>query len=99
MAVSLPRGTKEYIVVNVDDQLDNLLTLDATSPEYRVLDDAGADQIAWTAAVIQVMKLFCMIDTQAPTLWDGGEYRLYVRFTTAPELPWLGPFPFDVDAS
>lgn len=99
MAVTLPQGTKEYIVVNVDDELDNLLTLDGTTPQYRILTEAGVEKLTWTNAVIQVMKLFCMVDTQSGGLWAAGEYRLYARFTTAPELPWLGPFPFTVDNS
>ena len=101
MAVELPQGTKEHLVVDVDDELNNLPTLDGTTPQFRVLmpDPDDADKVAWTSTglTVQVMKLFCLIDTSVGP-WDGGTYRLYVRFTTAPELPVLGPFEFDVVA-
>ena len=99
MAIVLPQGTKEYVIVNVDDTLDNLVTLAGTTPQYRVLTAAGVEKIAWTTAVDVVMKLYCMIDTQSGGLWPADTYRLYCRFTTAPELPWLGPFEIEVDAS
>ncbi len=98
MAVVLPQGTKEYIVVDVDDELNNLVTLAGTSPQYRVLKPNDTEQLTWTTAVDQVMKLFCMIDTNTPLLWAGDTYRLYCRFTTAPELPVLGPYEFEVEA-
>jgi hypothetical protein len=98
MAITLPQGTKEYVVVDVADELNTLVTLAGTTPQYRVLKADDTDMIAWTAGVDQVMKLKCMIDTNVPSLWPGGSYRLYVRFTTAPELPWLGPFEFEVEA-
>jgi hypothetical protein len=98
MPVTLPQGTKEYVVVDVADELNTLVDLAGTTPQYRVLDATDAEQLTWTAAVVTLMKARCMIDTQLPTLWDGGAYRLYLRFTTAPELPWLGPFEFDVEA-
>lgn len=99
MAVVLTQGTKEYVTVDVADALNNLVTLAGTTPQYRVVDNVNTEKIAWSAAVIQVMKLFCMIDTGIPGLWAGGTYRLYVKFTTAPELPWLGPYEIEVDAS
>jgi len=99
MAVTLPRRTKEYVTVDVTDLLNNLVTLTGTTPQYEVVDNTGASMIAWTTAVIQVMKLFCMIDTNVPTLWPAGTYRLYCRFTTAPELPVLGPFEIEISGA
>lgn len=98
MAVSLPQGTKEYLVVNVTDALATLNTLAGTTPQYRILKPDNTEQLTWTAATDQVMKLYCMVDTNLPALWAAGTYKLYCRFTTAPELPVLGPFEFDVAA-
>ena len=99
MAIVLPRGTKEYVVVNVSDALGNLLTLSGTTPQYRVLTAAGGEQVTWTTATDVVMKLYCMIDTNLPSLWAASTFRLYCRFTTAPELPILGPYEIEVSAA
>lgn len=101
MALELPQGTKEYIVATVADALAGIADLATTTPQYKVLKADDSDQIAWTnitGGAIQLMKLYCMIDTNTPSLWPGGSYRLYLRFTTAPELPVLGPFDFEVVA-
>ena len=98
MAVNLPKGTKEYVVVEVEDALNNLLTLEGTTPKFDVKNEAGTLVINQGTPVIQVMKLFCMIDTRTtPGSWPAGEYRVYVDFTTAPELPRIGPFPFTIN--
>ena len=98
MAVELPLGTKEYVVVDVDDELNAVADLATLSPQFKVLnpDPLDTDKLAW-AAVTQVtlMKLFCLIDT---TGWSGGTYRLFVKFTATPEIPWLGPYEIEVVA-
>lgn len=99
MAVTLPQGTKEYVIVDVDDELNAIADLSGTTPQFRVLKPDDSEMISWTAVnSVTLMKCRCLIDTNVPSLWPGVEYRLYLRFTTAPELPWLGPFPFDVEA-
>lgn len=96
MPVVFPLGTKEYVVVEVDDALNNVVDLTALTPEFKVLnpDPNDTDKLAW-AAVSQVtlMKLYCLIDT---TGWAGGTYRLFVKFTATPEVPWLGPYEIEV---
>lgn len=98
MAVNLPKGTKENIVVEVDDALNNLVDLAGTTPKYDVKKEDDTLVISQATPTIQVMKLFCMIDTRTtPNNWPPGEYRIYVDFTTAPELPRIGPFPFTIN--
>jgi hypothetical protein len=99
MAATLPVGTKEYLIVDVDDLLNNLITLDGTNPRYDVKDPSGNLKYNQAIATNQVMRLYCIIDTALGGLWIAGSYRLYVNFTTAPELPRLGPFQFTVDDS
>jgi len=103
MPVTLPQGTKEHVIVDIEDLLNNLVTLDGTTPKFDVKNEAGTLIYTQQAATNQVMRCFCLIDTDTtgPTssLWPAGTYRLYIDFTTAPELPRLGPFPFMVDAS
>jgi len=100
MAVVLPQGTKEYVVVDVEDELNAIADLSGATTQFRVLKPDDSDMIAWTSTGVSItlMKVRCLIDTQTPSLWPQAEYRLYLRFTTAPELPWLGPFPFEVEA-
>lgn len=99
MPATLPAGTKEYLIVDVVDLLNNLVTLDGTTPKYDVKDAAGAFKYTQEPATNQVMRLFCMIDTMLGGAWAGGTYRLYINFVTAPELPRLGPYTFTVDDS
>jgi hypothetical protein len=99
MAATLPAGTKEYLIVDVTDILGNLVTLDGTNPKYDVKDANGVLKYDQQVATNQVMRVFCMIDTLLGGAWAAGNYRLYLNFTTAPELPRLGPFMFTVDDS
>lgn len=100
MAVTLPQGTKEYVVVDVEDALASIVDLAGTTPQFKVLnpDPDDTDKLAWAAVTnVSLMKLYCLLDTSVGP-WDGGTYRLFVRFTTAPELPVLGPFEVEVEA-
>src|SRR5688500_10915117 len=99
MAAVLPAGTKEYLLVDVVDLLGNLATLDGTTPRYDVKDSNGNLKYTQAVATNVVMRLYCMIDTLLGGAWAAGNYRLYVNFTTAPELPRLGPYMFTVDDS
>jgi len=99
MPVTLPQGTKEHLIVDVADLLTNLVTLDGTTPKFDVKDDADVMKYTQQAATSVVMRMFCLIDTMSGGAWTAGTYRLYIYFTTAPELPKLGPFTFVVDDS
>jgi hypothetical protein len=93
MAVVLPQGTKEYLIVDVEDQLGNITTLSGTSPRYTVKDEADAFKYTNQAGINTVMSAYCLIDTAS---WAAGLYRLYLRFDALPEVPYLGPFQFEV---
>lgn len=99
MPATLPAGTKEYLILDVTDALGQLATLDGTTPKYDVKDVANAFKYTQATATNVVMRVYCMIDTMQGGAWAAGEYRLYINFTTAPELPRLGPFTFTVDGS
>jgi hypothetical protein len=102
MPVTLPQGTKEYLFLDVSDLLAQLLTLDGTTPKFDVKDQGDVLKYTQANATNVGMRMYCLIDTSAAHpqgLWAAGNYRLYVNFTTAPELPRLGPYAFTVDAS
>jgi hypothetical protein len=101
MPVVFPQSTKEYVVVEVDDALNNVADLTALTPQFKVLepDPVDTDKLSWAAvSQVQLMKLFCLVDTSLPTPWAAGTYRLFVRFTATPEVPWLGPYEIEVVA-
>lgn len=85
-------------MVDVTDETGNIVSLDTLSPMYKVIKADDSDMVSWTSAPNVAMKVKCMIDTNTPSLWAGGSYRIYVKFTATPELPWIGPFVFDVEA-
>lgn len=109
----LPQGTTEFLRVDVTDRTGELNSILGTNPTYVVKNQTGTSLYNNVAAVAldeidpdtgdTVFVVKCMIDTDTtgPTgaLWPGGEYRLYIDFTTTPETPRLGPYPFTVDAS
>lgn len=96
MAVSLPQGTKEYLIVDVEDELGNIATLSGHNPRYTVKDEAGAAKYTDAVGSSTVMSAYCMVDTTSGGLWAAGLYRLYLRFDATPEVPYLGPFTFEV---
>ncbi len=109
----LPQGTTEFLRVDVTDKTGQLNSIVGTNPTYDVrgpddtwlyedenavaIDEVDED----TGETVFVVKCLIDTDTTGPTadLWDGGEYRLYIDFTTTPEMPRLGPYTFTVDAS
>lgn len=99
MAVTLTQGTIEYLIVEVTDELHTLADLTGTAPKFTVLDTNGVIKVNEANGTPVGMKVYCLVDTTAGGLWTGGNYRLYLRLTTAPEVPRLGPFAFTVDAT
>lgn len=108
----IPQGSTEYLRVDVTDRTGELTTIVSTNPTYDVRAANGdylydnepavaIDEEGPNGETLFIVK--CMIDTDVtgPTsdLWVGGEYRLYIDFTTTPEMPRLGPYPFTVDDS
>ena len=97
MAVALPQGTKEHLVVEVTDALAGIASLSGTSPVYTVEAPDGSDRYTNAAVTsTQGMKAFCMIDTTTQT-WPVGTYKLWLRLTAAPEIPFLGPHEFIIE--
>lgn len=94
--IRIPKGSKEFLVVDVEDKLNQLTDLTGTNPTYDVkLRDATSNILtAQTAAIGPgVMQLECLIDTGT---WVVGTYDLFVTFNNAPEVPRIGPFEFEV---
>lgn len=100
---SIAVGTKQDLIVDVNDLLENINDLNGTTPRYDVKDKSGVfkmqDQVPTviTNAEGDLMRLKCLIDTTAGGSWASGRYFLYVRFTAAPESPVLGPLEFKVN--
>jgi hypothetical protein len=92
----LPVGTKEYLIVDVSDRLDNLTTLDGVVITFDVLsEDIEVNPMYESQpASNDGMSVKCLIDT---TDWDPDEYSLFIDFIAAPEEPRLGPFKFKVE--
>jgi hypothetical protein len=99
MPVTLPQGTKEYLIVDLTDLLGTVVTLDGLGTTYDVKDINGNLKYAAALAVTTAMRARCMIDTEQGGTWQAGNYRLYLEFNAAPELPRIGPFTFTVDDS
>jgi len=108
----LPQGSTEYLRVDVTDRTGALTSILGTNPTYDVKAPNGdllydneaavaSDEEDDNGNTIFVVKCMIDTDTTGPTssLWPGGEYRLYIDFTTTPEMPRLGPYPFTVDES
>jgi hypothetical protein len=89
----LPLGSKEYLVVDVTERLNNLTTLDDIILTFDVTDNEGTDKINDEPATNQDMKAYCLIDT---TGWRPDEYELSLKMIVGVEAPILGPFPFKV---
>lgn len=104
--VRITQGTKEYLEVDLVDALGILTDFSGTSPTFDVepedTGDLGTYYIAQAAVVTQNNKVLCLVDTSTggPTgaLWVVGNYKLFVKFTTSPEVPRVGPFTFQVVA-
>jgi hypothetical protein len=93
----LTKGTKEYLVVDIEDRLGGITTLVGTNPifDVRVRDATGWVQQNQVVSV-NVMKALCLIDTTLAGYVAGSVFELFITFTAAPEAPRLGPFAFDV---
>ena len=86
-------GTKEFLVVDVSDKLDNIDDLAGTNATFDVLLEDETVLLENQTALVDGMRVFCLVDT---TAWDEGDYMLYLKFNIAPEIPRLGPLRFSV---
>lgn len=100
MAVRIPQDSKEYLVVEFEDLLKDISDLAPYATVFTVEPAAGgSDKYTNAAAVLDNMKVKCLIDTSAAHAggqWAKTTYHLYIKITLTPEVPIFGPFPFDV---
>lgn len=92
MAETLSKGTVEYLIYELDDKLDELDDLTPTSPTYDVYAPDGTLVLSAQPLVVPQpgMKVRALIDTTnvlyAPST---SPYKVYCRFLTSPEVPYL----------
>lgn len=98
--IDVTQGSKETLVIDLDDALSNLNDLSGASCEFQVRTHAGVTQQNWAAIQTYVgkpMRAGCLVDTTTPTLWPSARYSIYLRFTNNPDTPVVGPFEFSVN--
>lgn len=94
---TLVTGTKEYLVIKVTDRQEAITDLAPLSPVFDVLDKD--DNYKQTAVAVSAngLEANCLIDTTAGGNWASGVYRIFLKFTSLPEVPIHGPFYFKVE--
>jgi hypothetical protein len=95
------RGTSEYMVVEVVEELGEITSLGtATFDIYHSNDTNLTSPVvtASTAVIIDGLKVRCLIQPQIN--WVVGYYILYLNLAGLPttETPRLGPIEFVVEA-
>ena len=96
MAISLPKGTKEFLVVIVVDRLNNIDDLenaDDVKFDVTTLDDDPV--ITDGDPQLDGMSALCLVDTSD---MDEGDHLLYLKVDITPQNIVLGPFRFYVDS-
>lgn len=93
--IEIAQGSKESILVDVDDRLDAVDDLSSLSPTFDVLDETGTPVVTDGIPSVAGMQLRCLVDT---TNWDIARYTMYVTFQEAFEIPRLGPIRLKVIA-
>jgi hypothetical protein len=91
MPVTLTRGTKENVEVQVTDLSNAITDLSGSSPHFDVIDDTNAPILTNVAATAVGMLIACLIDTTGFSS-SLQHANLYVKFTVGSEVPRLGPF-------
>lgn len=98
--IDVTQGSKETLVIDLDDALNNLIDLSGASCEFKVTTKNGTLMQNWSAIqtyVAKPMRAGCLVDTTTPSLWDSGRYHVYLRFVNNPDTPVVGPFEFSVN--
>jgi hypothetical protein len=96
--VTLTKGTKEFLPIKVNDALGSITTLDGlglTHDLYRA-DEAETLIYQNQATLNDGMVALPLIDTTGVN-FEEGDYNCFIKFTSLPEIPRLGPFRFRVD--
>ena len=95
--ISINKGSKEFLFIDVGDRLKALTTLSGTTPTFDIFRKRDNQQIVTNQAAGNIgMTAQCLVDT-TPAAFEVGIYNLYLKFASAPEAPRLGPFEFKVD--
>lgn len=98
--IDITQGSIETLVIDLDDSIDNLVTLIGATAEYEVRRRDGTVIQAWAPIqtyVINPMRAGCLINTNLPSLWPSSRYSVYLRFVNNPDTPVVGPFEFSVN--
>lgn len=90
------KNSVEYLPVQVSDRLGSITTLDGSAVQFRITDVEENEIQAWTSCTNNGMTAMPLIDATQAGLTDGGTFKLYIKFSVAPEAPILGPFQFEV---
>lgn len=95
------QGSKETLVLDLDDALDNLNDLSTVNTEFQVRKhDLVTVQQDWSSIQTYIgkpMRAGCLVDTETPSLWPSARYNIYVRWVDNPDTPVVGPFEFSVN--
>ena len=99
--LDVTQGSKETLVIDLDDALNNLNDLSTVSTEFEVREHDKVTVIqAWSSIQTYVgkpMRAGCLVDTEVPSLWPSARYNIYLRWTDNPDTPVVGPFEFSVN--
>lgn len=98
--VTLPAGTKEYLILDLTDATNTVTDLTTSTAKYDIKDVSNAFKVTAGTVIFDGshgLKFYCMADTTTGGGWAAGNYRLYAYFIVGAEAPRLGPFPFTVD--
>jgi hypothetical protein len=89
-------GSVEFFPIRIEDALGNITTLDGTGLSYDLYkgDEAESLVLANQSAQNDGMIALPLINT---TGLDEGPYEVFIKFSSFPELPRLGPFRFRID--
>lgn len=100
MIPDLARGTKETLIVDLEDVLGNMSTLAGTGALFDIKTKAGTPMLSDGVVTFdgaKPMEALCLVDTNVPILWPAAKYYLYLKFAFAVDAPVLGGMEFHVN--
>jgi hypothetical protein len=100
MIPDLVKGTIETLLVPIEDDLENFATLAGSNPLFDVKTRQGTSMITDATVTFdggEPLLARCLVNTNVPILWPAGKYFLYIKFTSVPDAPILGPLEFHVN--
>jgi len=101
MVIDVLVGSKETLLIDLDDALNNLSDLSVAGAEFKVnAKRTGTLMQNWSAIQTYLdkpMRAGCLVDTSMPGNWATGRYEIRLRFTSNLDTPIVGPFEFSVN--